>query len=414
MCHKIPLYTISWSGAESGAEIMREKLTKKATEMSDVGKYGDGDGLWLHKRDVKKGKWILLVTVHGRRREMGLGAFPEVSLGEARLEADKWRAVIRKGLDPIKERQRQRREAERNLHILKDVAADAFESRKAGLKGEGKAGRWFSPVEHHILPKLGKVPVADIDAVDIRETLKPIWHSKADTARKAMNRLKLIMQHAAALGLDVDLQATDKAKALLGKQRHTVKHISALHWSDIPEFYESLNEQTVTHLALRLLILNGVRSRPLRFLELDHLNGDTWTIPGQLMKGTADAIADFRVPLSDEARKVIEQAKPLARDGFLFPSVRKGVISDATMARHMERRGMEARPHGFRSSLRDWIAEATDARHEVAETVLAHKVGTTVERSYRRTDYLEERRILMQRWADHVTGGTGRVIKLLQ
>ncbi len=343
---------------------------------------------------------------------MGLGAFPEVSLGEARLEADKWRAVIRQGLDPIKERERLRREAERNLHILKDVADDAFESRKAGLKGEGKAGRWFSPVEHHILPKLGKVPVADIDAVDMRETLKPIWHSKADTARKAMNRLKLIMQHAAALGLDVDLQATDKAKALLGKQRHTVKHISALHWNDVPEFYESLSEQTVTHLALRLLILTGVRSRPLRFLELDHLSGDTWTIPGPLMKGSAEAIADFRVPLSDEALNVIEEAKPFERDGFLFPSVRKGVISDATMARLMERRGMEARPHGFRSSLRDWIAEATDARHEVAETVLAHKVGTTVERSYRRTDYLEERRILMQRWADHVTGGTGKVIKL--
>lgn len=393
---------------------MRERLTKKKTETSGAGKYGDGDGLWLHKRDVKKGKWILLVTVHGRRREMGLGAFPAVELKAARAEADRWREVVRQGFDPIKERERQRREAERNLHILKDVAADAFESRKAGLKGEGKAGRWFSPVEHHVLPKLGNVPVADIDAVDIRETLKPIWHSKADTARKAINRLKLIMQHAAALGLDVDLQATDKAKALLGKQRHTVKNIPALHWSDVPDFYASLDEQTVTHLALRLLILTGVRSRPLRFLELAHLSGDTWTIPGQLMKGTADAVGDFRVPLSDEALKVIEEAKPFERDGFLFPSVRKGVISDATMARLMERRSLEARPHGFRSSLRDWIAEATDARHEVAETVLAHKVGTSVERSYRRTDYLEERRILMQRWADHVAGGTGKVIKLAQ
>lgn len=343
---------------------------------------------------------------------MGLGRFPDVSLKEARDEAAKWRAVARQGLDPIKERERLRREAERNLHILSDVARDAFESRKAELKGDGKAGRWFSPLELHVLPKLGKVPVADIDQTDIRNTLASIWHEKADTARKAMNRLSIVMRHAAALGLDVDLQATEKAKALLGKQRHEAKHIPALHWSEVPSFYGSLNEGTVTHLSLRLLILTGVRARPLRFVQLDQIDGDVWTIPGQSMKGRKGAVSDFRVPLSSEALEVIEQAKPLARDGYLFPSVRKGVISDATMARLMERRGMEARPHGFRSSLRDWLAETTDAPHEVAETVLAHTVGGAVERSYRRTDFLEQRRVLMQRWADHVTGNSGALVRL--
>ena len=142
------------------------------------------------------------------------------------------------------------------------------------------------------------------------------------------------------------------------------------------------------HLALRLLILTGVRSGPLRFLRLDQIEGDVWTIPGENMKGRVDATPDYRVPLSTEALATIEQAKPLAREGFLFPSVRKGVISDATMARLMERRQMEARPHGFRSSLRDWIAEATEAPHEIAETCLGHVVGGSVERAYRRTDYL--------------------------
>lgn len=132
------------------------------------------------------------------------------------------------------------------------------------------------------------------------------------------------------------------------------------------------------------------------------------------MKGRRDATPDFRVPLSQEAFDIIDQARRHARGGVLFPSMRKGVISDATMSRFMERKGMEARPHGFRSSLRDWLAEATDAPHEVAETILGHTVGGTVERAYRRTDFLEQRRILLERWAQHVTGQSGAVVRLLQ
>jgi len=282
------------------------------------------------------------------------------------------------------------------------------------LKGDGVAGRWFSPLELHILPKLGKVPVADLDQNDIRDVLQPIWHSKADTARKALNRLAICIKHGAALGLDVDLQATDKAVALLGKQRHKVQNVPSVPWREVPAFYESLSDGSVTHLALRLLILTGVRSGPLRFLTEAQIEGDIWTIPGEAMKGRKDATADYRVPLSSEALAVVEQAKRHARDGFMFPSIRKGVISDATMSRLMERRQMEARPHGFRSSLRDWIAETTDTPHEIAETCLGHTVGGSVERAYRRTDYLEQRRVLMERWAKHVTGQNGQVLQLVQ
>ncbi|EJF86358.1 hypothetical protein MCW_00254 [Cardidatus Bartonella washoeensis 085-0475] len=108
----------------------------------------------------------------------------------------------------------------RNLRYLKDIALDAFESRKAELKGDGKAGDWFSPLRLYILPKLGCLPVSEITQTDIRNTLAPIWHAKAATAYRALNRLNLCLKHAAALGLDVDLQATEKAQALLGKQRH--------------------------------------------------------------------------------------------------------------------------------------------------------------------------------------------------
>ena len=390
----------------------RNRLSPAFIRKAPPGKYCDGAGLWLVVRDDGGAQWMLRVTVHKRRREMGLGGYPEISLAAARDLADRWRAMAKLGRDPVKERQAEQRAARREDISLAVLTADAFEARKAELKGDGAAGRWLSPLKLHVLPKLGKVPISDIDQRDIRDTLAPLWHTKADTARKALSRLSIVLRHAAALGLDVDLQTTEKAKALLGKSRHVPKNIPAMDWRDVPDFYASLEEPTLTHLALRLLILTGVRSGPLRNIRLDQIEGDVWTVPAEAMKGRKGATDDFRVPLSDEAQRIIEQAKPHARNGFLFPNNQKGVISDMTLSRHMERRGLEARPHGFRTSLRTWLAEATDAPHEVAEALLAHVVDGGVVRAYRRTDYLEQRAKLADRWADLVTGSAGQVVKL--
>jgi integrase len=343
---------------------------------------------------------------------MGLGGFSSLGLADARKLSERWRNVAANGRDPVKEREAEERAARREDITLAILTADAFESRKAELKGDGTAGRWLSPLTIHVLPKLGKVPVTDLDQRDIRDTLAPIWHEKADTARKAMNRLSIVLKHAAALGLDVDLQATEKAKALLGKSRHVPKHIPAMPWTDMPAFYASLEEPTLTHLALRLTILTGVRSKPLRALQLEQIEGEVWTIPAEGMKGRKGATVDYRVPLSLEAQRIIDLARPHARNGYLFPNTRGGVISDMTLSRHMERRGLEARPHGFRTSLRTWLAEATDAPHEIAEAMLAHMVDSGVVRAYRRTDYIEQRRVLVERWADHVTGGAGQLVRL--
>jgi len=106
-------------------------------------------------------------------------------------------------------------------------------------------------------------------------------------------------------------------------------------WQDVPTFYETLGEVTVTHLALRLLILTGARSGPLRHMSEDHIDGDIWIIPADLMKGRRDATAHFRIPLSDEAMRVVEQAHRLSRSGHLFAATRRGVLSDMAMARHM-------------------------------------------------------------------------------
>lgn len=388
------------------------RLSASFLKTAPVGKHCDGAGLWFVKRETGGAQWVLRVTVYGRRREMGLGGYPPLGLADARKLAERWRNVAAAGRDPIKEREAEQRAARREDISLAILTADAFEARKAELKGDGTAGRWLSPLSNHVLPKLGRVPVTDLDQRDIRDTLAPIWHTKADTARKALNRLSIVLKHAAALGLNVDLQAIEKAKALLGKTRHVPTKIPAMAWTDVPDFYASLEEPSLTHLAMRLLILTGVRSSPLRSMRLDQIEGKIWTVPAEGMKGRKGATEAFRVPLSTEAQRIIELASPYARNGFLFPNTRGGVISDMTLSRHMERRGLEARPHGFRTSLRTWLAEATNAPHEVAEAMLAHVTDSGVVRAYRRTDFLEQRSNLAERWADYVTGGSGRVMNL--
>ncbi|MGI9370736.1 MAG: tyrosine-type recombinase/integrase, partial [Ruegeria sp.] len=285
------------------------KLSAVGLKSLPPGKHEDGGGLRLVRRQDGTAAWVFRFTIHGRRREMGLGPYPDVSLKAAREIATECRQQAKRGIDPIAKRNAEKWEAIRNLHMLQDIAQDCFEARKAELKGDGTAGRWFSPLENHILPKLGKIPIAEVDQIAVRDALAPIWHEKAETARKAANRLNLVLKHAAALGLNVDLQAVDKARALLGKQRHEAKNIPALTWQAVPDFYASLGEG-VTELALRLLILTGVRSAPVRYASPDQidLGACIWTIPAVHMKGRKGATGDFRVPLTDEAMKVIERA----------------------------------------------------------------------------------------------------------
>lgn len=272
------------------------KLTAIAIKTLPPGKHEDGGGLRLVKRSDGGGQWVFRYTCHGRRREMGLGGVGALSLKEAREKASHYRTLVAQDLDPIGTRRRLRAEARRNRNILRDVAQDAFESRKASLKGDGTAGRWFSPLELHVLPKLGRVPVSEITARDIRDTLQPIWHKKASTAMKAIDRLGIVLKHAAALELDADLQAVPKAKALLGAQRHKVTAVPSMPWEDVPKFYAGLTDPTPVNLALRFLILTGMRSLPVRFAHVNEIVGDIWTVPAEKMKGRRGKVEEFRAP----------------------------------------------------------------------------------------------------------------------
>ena len=355
------------------------------------------------KRDKSQGSWVFRYTMHERPRSMGLGGMRDVPLAKARELRDRFAEMVTEGVDPQVDRKKRKREAVQALKSFQEVAEDAFESRKAELRGDGKAGRWFSPLKLHVLPKLGAQPIVQIDQNDLRETLSPIWHEKADTARKALNRINIVFKHAAALGLDVDMYAPAKAKELLGASRHVRKNIPSMPYEEISEFYRSLRDDSPAHLALRFLILNpGPRSKPVRFMHIDQLNKDVWTVPADFMKGIRNKTKEWRTPLSRQSMELLELAGKFEANGYLFPNATgKGVISDASMSRIMQRRGLEYRPHGFRASFRTWAAEMRKSR-DIAELCLAHKIYDAVELAYLRTDQLKERKTLMQEWSDYI------------
>jgi integrase len=405
--------------------VRRYRFTQREIEALGVGKHSDGAGLYLYK-GTKYSNWVYRFTILGKRQEMGLGGYPAMTLKQARIDADRHASVLGSGHNPKDARDDMRAAEQVSMTAnspetleagrLRTIAPLAFDARKAELRGDGEAGRWYSPLRTHVLPTLGGSHVSEIDGPAIAKALRPIWRAKPDVARKAITRLSICLKHARSRGFKVDRDAIDDAREILGKQMHVTKHIPSMPWRDIPAFYATLGTSTV-ELALSLLILTAVRSRPLRFAHASQFEGNIWTIPPDLMKGQKGKTSEFKIPLASDSRQRVAIAIAGGRDSYLFPGVRKGVISDMSMTALMKRAGLDARPHGFRASFRTWADEWHDedkdesedekARKrfpfEVKEMALSHGVGGITERSYARSGFEGMRGDLMGQWGAFVT-----------
>lgn len=413
------------------------KLATNILSTAKVGKHTDGGGLYLliKDRDDKgraKGSWIFRYTFLKQRYEMGLGSVQSLSLAQARTERDRWRDLMtdkRNPVNPMEEKRRLETSAEhgRNALTLADIATLAFEAIKGRLRDDGKAGRWYSPLRLYVMPQLGTFKIEDIHQRDIEQALRPIWKTKGPTAVKALQRLGIVMKHAAAMGIDVNLNAVPNAKQLLGHSGHVVRNHPALPWQDIPQLYQSLDPEVTAQRALMFYILTGggTRIRPLRLARLDQFEDGIWTIEGEALKGRRGQVADFRVPVTFEMQRLFDISVGTSKNGLLFPSpwAREGramAVSDQAIENIMRSKEKEwawpepYRPHGIRSTFRSWVSEINPSLYAVAETALGHKVGSVVERTYARNDFLEQRRALMERWADHVTGGAGDVVRMVR
>jgi integrase len=239
---------------------------------------------------------------------------------------------------------------------------------------------------------------------DISGAIAPIWKSKHPTAIKCINRIGVVFRAARLMGVECDPFVVDAAKHILGDYHHEAQHIEATHWRDIPALYERLDTLQTSHLCLRWMMLTLVRSDGCRKARQGEIDGSVWTVPADRIKGAKAHAKEFRVPLVDPALRIAELCAEVS-DDFLFPGARgRSGISDVALQKALNSIGEAGRPHGFRTSFRTWVQDTEVCSFEVAETILGHSIGNKVERTYARSDLLDQRRITMDKWAAHVTG----------
>lgn len=383
---------------------MKYKLTVIAVKKAADGKLQDGGGLILVKSG-ETGKWVYRYSHLGKRREMGLGQWPTVTLADARRVRDGWAAELAAGRDPISVRDgRKAAEVDNRDRIdpsFQDLTMTVFEARQAALRGGGERGRWLSPLNTHIFPKFGRRAASTITRHDIADALRPIWKKHHPTASKAIERIGIVLREGRLMGFAVDPFEADAAKRILGDVHHVATPIASTPWQDIPALYARLGDGPLAN-CLRLMILTAMRTDPCAGARIEEFDGDIWTIPADRMKGTERSARAFRVPLSDEAQRLVKEMSEFSTD-ILFASYKGNPPSSKGLEKRLNTLKEKGRPHGFRTSFRTWCQDH-DIAWDVAETSLGHTIGGKVERTYARSDLLDRRRPVMQAWADYVTG----------
>ena len=363
-------------------------------------------GLGLQVSPTGARSWVLRVMVGGKRRDMGLGGFPDVTLASARTAAREARAKVSAGVDPIANAQAMRsalRASQSAALYFEDAADQYITAHAAGWRNLKHAQQWRNTLETYAYPVIGRVLVRDVDLPQVLKVLEPIWTTKTETATRVRGRMESVLDWATARGYRDGLNPArwrghlDKLLAKPGKVAKA-EHHTALPVADIGAFMAKLREREgIAARALEFLILTAARSGEVRgatWGEFD-LAAATWTIPAARMK----AGREHRVPLSTAALAVLQSAPRFAGNDLVFPAPRGGKYSDMAMLEVMRRMQVDAVPHGFRSTFRDWCAENTNYPRDVAEMALAHAIGDKVEAAYRRGDLFDKRRRMMDDWA---------------
>ena len=348
-------------------------------------------------------------------RDIGLGAYPAVSLKEARQKRDMVALDAANGRDPLNERKAAEAEKARLQSMTFEKAALAcFETKQAEWKNGKHQDQWINTLTTYAFPIIGSMPVADIEARHVVQCLKPIWLTKKETAKRVRQRIDTVMRWAKAMGYrtgDNPAALEGNLEYLLPAQKQTVVHHPAMPFEQLPAFWEELSSvQTVSADALRFLILTAARSGEVRAATWDEVDFENalWSLPAARMK----ASKPHRVPLCDEALRVLEKRRQLSSGHFVFEGQRGGQpISDMAMLSLMRKRfpHMDTVPHGFRSTFRDW-AENQSYPHRAVEYCLAHTVRNKTEAAYQRDDLLAIRRSIMADWESHTIFSKGAEI----
>ena len=397
------------------------RLTKaKIKALTKAGRHGDGNGLYLFVASGGSKSWVQRLVIQGKRRDLGLGGWPQVSLEDARLTAayNRRQARVYKvdptqapmQADPIGPGPMDGNGAlsapEATVPTFKDCSLQFLEERAPEWKTPAQGANFHGLLKNYAFPILGSMPVDQITGQDVLKCLKPMWRTKPDLARRLRQRIRAVLGWCLGNGYVTSNAAGDGIDGALPHVKNGgSKHYRALHYSQVAgalATVEGTRASESTKLSLRFLVLTATRSgeaRGARWSEID-LEGRRWTIAAERMKTGIE----HRVPLSDEAMEVLQAAKALADgSGLVFPSARGGELSDMTWTKLLRSAGLAKRAtvHGFRSSFRDWCAESGQDR-AIAEAALAHVVAG-VEGAYFRSDLFEQRRAVMQSWGRYLT-----------
>ena len=364
------------------------------------GRYGDGRGgfgLSLLVKPMANGRtsktWAQRIRIDGRESNIGLGAYPVVTLAEARKVALANRRMIAKGRDP------RTGETDR-MPTFSEAAEEVIRLNAKGYKkGSRVPEQWRQSLRDYVYPKIGDKLVGGITTADVLTVLSPVWSTKHETAKKVRRRVGKVMAWAAAKGYRTDNPADNVDAALPKANGNGHKHHAAVPHAQVAAALAKVRAHGsgVRGLALEFLVLTACRVGEVAGARWTEIDGGVWTVPAARVKTNRA----HRVPLSAAALAVLEAAKALAGDSALiFPGATGKPIPRQAFGRTMKAAGVAGTPHGFRSSFRDWCAETGVAR-EVAERALAHVVRNATEAAYNRTDLLERRRQVMEAWGSY-------------
>jgi integrase len=381
---------------------------------------GGVDGLLLQVSPTGARSWILRYTTgevryskagkpYKARKDAGLGAYPTVTLAQARERARELKEQLWQGVDPI-----ERRKAARAAVLVANAKTITFdECSRQFLKGKTAefsnpkhAAQWESTLRDYASPVIGKLPVAEVTLPLIVKILEPIWQTKTETATRVRGRIEAVLAWATVSGYregDNPARWGGNLDAVLPKpgKLKKVKHHAALPWQEINDFMMKLRQrQGMADRCLEFTILTGLRSGEVRGAKWEEIdfNAKTWTVPAERMKMGKP----HTVPLCEDAITLLEQLPRFEGNDLVFPGARGGVLSDVGLTKPIRAMGYDVTVHGFRSTFRDWMAESTNYPHHVAEMALAHTIGNAVEKAYRRGDLLAKRVNLMRDWCRYI------------
>ncbi|MDJ0825302.1 MAG: tyrosine-type recombinase/integrase [Rhodobacter sp.] len=391
------------------------KLTKKLVENLGPGRHGDGGGLYLVVDPSGARRWIVRVTVKGQknrkgaplRTDFGLGGADVVPLYQARERALEYRRMAKQGLNP-------RYNAKQDVPTFEEFARQVHIERLPTWKNAKHGAQWINTLRDYAFPKIGRMPVDSIGQPEVLMCLSPVWTEKHETARRLSQRIKIVLDVARAKDFRSGENPVTAIKdaGVLPKVSKKARHHRAMDWRAVPAFYADLRQRNaMAAKALMFTCLTASRTGEVLGMRWDEIDAEArlWTCPPDRMK-TGEA---HRVPLADEMLAIIEPLRAMQSEYVFEGQKRHKPLSNMSMLMLLRRMGVEnATVHGLRSAFRDWAAESANAPREVAEMCLSHRIGSQVEQAYARSDLLEKRRLLMERWTAFICGGSGKVLQI--